>query len=446
MSKLSELLNPVPTQQPSPSIDTSNQSQDGLHTRYPSISSPLEALAIAATGSTPDLSQAPLPTAPLVSSDGHHIDFSNPPSRPGSSHFSLPTPLNFSQTSNQQQNPLSPTLGNHPAFQHQDGTRTLPDTTDGTSRQLPPLRSITPDKMDHPVIDTLANGLQIDLREESYRIDKGARKSEQEDTNETKPPSGVFQEVSLKSPVRLTPKEPAEAESHIDTIHMPAEVKSEFTDDTQVAYTEPISNEHMVVTNVDTAAPGDIVGMSEPTTQALPEGNPRVPTTIPEAVISSPNPQSKVHVTESKKRPAPKGDRKVEKKGTASAIKKPAVKKRKIDTESIDGTPFSQRSGTPVSSRASKTPAPRNRKQNSITPMNSSPALTSNHAGANEDEEMEEGAELFCVCRKPDDHTWMIACDGGCEDWFHGRCVDMNERDGNLIDKYYCMRALQVEI
>ena len=46
--------------------------------------------------------------------------------------------------------------------------------------------------------------------------------------------------------------------------------------------------------------------------------------------------------------------------------------------------------------------------------------------------------ELFCICRGPDDHTWMIACDGGCDDWFHGRCVGMDEKDGKLIEKYIC--------
>jgi COMPASS component SPP1 len=45
---------------------------------------------------------------------------------------------------------------------------------------------------------------------------------------------------------------------------------------------------------------------------------------------------------------------------------------------------------------------------------------------------------VFCICRKGDNHTWMIACDGGCDEWFHGNCVDIKERDGELIDKYIC--------
>ena len=32
----------------------------------------------------------------------------------------------------------------------------------------------------------------------------------------------------------------------------------------------------------------------------------------------------------------------------------------------------------------------------------------------------------------------MIACDGGCDDWFHGACVHIAESDGDLIDTYIC--------
>ena len=140
-----------------------------------------------------------------------------------------------------------------------------------------------------------------------------------------------------------------------------------------------------------------------------------------------------------KKQPVAKTEKRVGKKGIASTLKKPPNKKRKLDIDSVDGTPAPQRSATPASSRASKTPAPRNRKQSSATPMQSSPLPMSREAEGDDEEEVDDDEELFCICRKPDDHTWMIGCDGGCEDWFHGRCVKMNERDGNLIDKYICM-------
>ncbi|RPA95011.1 hypothetical protein L873DRAFT_1699785 [Choiromyces venosus 120613-1] len=34
------------------------------------------------------------------------------------------------------------------------------------------------------------------------------------------------------------------------------------------------------------------------------------------------------------------------------------------------------------------------------------------------------GLELYCICRQPDSGKWMIACDGHCDDWYHGpRCT-----------------------
>ena len=149
-------------------------------------------------------------------------------------------------------------------------------------------------------------------------------------------------------------------------------------------------------------------------------------------------PPQKPPNTANRKKPqvSPNGDKKIEKKGTASLVKKPS--RRKNDPKSKDGTPFSQRSETPISSRASKTPAPSvGRKQASATPLHSSPPPSSTGAGQDGDDD-DGNSELFCICRKPDDHTWMIACDGPCEDWFHGRCVNMDEEKGALIDKYFC--------
>lgn len=145
---------------------------------------------------------------------------------------------------------------------------------------------------------------------------------------------------------------------------------------------------------------------------------------------STRSPSANPKTPQSRNRPAPKP--KSAKKGTASAVQHGA-KRLKIDGSS-DGTPSVQRSGTPASSRASKTPAPKNCNQQSITPDRSSSPIDPEE----EDGEEDEDASLFCVCRKPDDHTVMIACDGPCQDWFHGRCVGIDEKDGNLIDKYIC--------
>ncbi|KAL1884225.1 hypothetical protein VTK73DRAFT_5361 [Phialemonium thermophilum] len=44
----------------------------------------------------------------------------------------------------------------------------------------------------------------------------------------------------------------------------------------------------------------------------------------------------------------------------------------------------------------------------------------------------------YCICRGPDNHRFMIACDK-CEDWFHGDCIGMDKYTGeNLVQRYIC--------
>ncbi|KAL2373967.1 hypothetical protein RJ035_004653 [Blastomyces gilchristii] len=159
------------------------------------------------------------------------------------------------------------------------------------------------------------------------------------------------------------------------------------------------------------------------------------PATSTKAAGPSPGPSTK-------KRPASST-----KKGTST--KKPTTKKRKLnpnDTERVDGTASPlRRSATPVSSRASKAPAAKNRKQSSLSVAGSPAPESKKAAKATEPQEeeddvdeVEDPSELFCICRKPDNHTWMIGCDGGCEDWFHGKCVKIKQEDADLIDKYIC--------
>ncbi|KAF2172068.1 hypothetical protein M409DRAFT_17310 [Zasmidium cellare ATCC 36951] len=135
-----------------------------------------------------------------------------------------------------------------------------------------------------------------------------------------------------------------------------------------------------------------------------------------------------------KKRPAPAKT----KKGTATTMKKaPPAKKRKVEPK---------RSATP-SSRASKVPTLKGSSAKG-TPANSSPAPSTRSYSAepnedpydDEDEDMEDisDSDVYCICRKPDNGTFMIGCDGTCDDWYHGKCVGIQERDKNLIDKYIC--------
>lgn len=132
----------------------------------------------------------------------------------------------------------------------------------------------------------------------------------------------------------------------------------------------------------------------------------------------------------SKKRPAPPRT----KKGTATMTKKaPASKKRKVERSE---TPLSR-----TSHKAARTAA-------NGTPANSSPAPSARSQSASpedddgtppdSDEDVEGSGDVYCICRKPDNGTFMIGCDGSCDDWYHGKCVNVEERDKNLIDKFIC--------
>lgn len=139
-----------------------------------------------------------------------------------------------------------------------------------------------------------------------------------------------------------------------------------------------------------------------------------------------------------KKRPLPK------KKGTATTTKKaPPMKKRKLESIRSD-TPSSR-----VSRPAFKTGSSKG------TPANSSPAPSNRSGSYDSDEDVEEEEEeegtpvsddLYCLCRRPDTGTFMIGCDGPCDDWFHGKCVGIEERDKNLIDKFMCPRCTEAGI
>ncbi|KAH6633767.1 hypothetical protein C7974DRAFT_358418 [Boeremia exigua] len=113
----------------------------------------------------------------------------------------------------------------------------------------------------------------------------------------------------------------------------------------------------------------------------------------------------------SKKRPAPSA---VKKKGTAKT--KPS-KKRRIDDE------------------RSVTPTRRKKGSQAGTPLPSSPAPDDDD---HDDDDSSEDHNLYCICKKPDNHKWMIGCDGGCDDWFHGDCVSMKQADEHLVDKFIC--------
>lgn len=50
---------------------------------------------------------------------------------------------------------------------------------------------------------------------------------------------------------------------------------------------------------------------------------------------------------------------------------------------------------------------------------------------------------LYCICRRPYDvPRFMIACDK-CDQWFHGECIEISEKQGEFIDLYFCENCSQ---
>ncbi|KUJ23357.1 uncharacterized protein LY89DRAFT_606181 [Mollisia scopiformis] len=94
------------------------------------------------------------------------------------------------------------------------------------------------------------------------------------------------------------------------------------------------------------------------------------------------------------------------KKGTAAVVKKAAPKK---------AAPEAGTSKVSVGAQSSATKPP-----------------------SADDSDSNDGGE-YCICRGPDDHRMMVFCDGGCQDWYHCSCLQIDEDDAlGLLDKFIC--------
>ena len=432
MSKLSELLNPAPasgSQPTSPTTASSPHTQtmilDGqsrrksslsyvgasgspITTRHPSLTSPgLEALADAASNTAPLAS-------PSQTTFTHLTPFPSNPShfgsRPSSSHTLPPFISDFAHPSSLQNGVMSNGLEqfHHPV----SGERRLSNITDPSAR-LPPLQQ-SPTDVHHPQDATLplngildyANGIAPELHSPTQHPSINTTILQQFDAPATSQLRQPSSEPSNPLPPTVSPAPPAQQ------IQVKAELPDNMLDLPQLTRRQSaqvFEGARAPVAKMESPAPNHLTGLPSGASSPLAHDN------------QTGTPASKPKGPPSKKRAAPK-------KGTA----KSTAKKRKLDSDSASGTPTAQRIGTPATSRTSMTPTLKNRKQGSET-RSSSVAMDP------EDEEgSEEDNEAYCICRKPDDHTLMIACDGPCEDWFHVRCVQMDSVKAKLISKWYC--------
>ncbi|KAF9085247.1 hypothetical protein BGX23_009826, partial [Mortierella sp. AD031] len=77
--------------------------------------------------------------------------------------------------------------------------------------------------------------------------------------------------------------------------------------------------------------------------------------------------------------------------------------------------------------------------QKTSSSSNANVAKEKDEVGA--DDQADRGEGLYCICRTVyDPSRFMIACDG-CDDWFHGDCVGVAEKDSDMVDKYFCKRC-----
>lgn len=57
---------------------------------------------------------------------------------------------------------------------------------------------------------------------------------------------------------------------------------------------------------------------------------------------------------------------------------------------------------------------------------------------------MKEDQNAYCICRTFDSNRFMICCDA-CEEWYHGDCIKITEKESKNIKKYFCDRCREID-
>lgn len=118
---------------------------------------------------------------------------------------------------------------------------------------------------------------------------------------------------------------------------------------------------------------------------------------------------------------------------TKPTTTKPPVSRRKKGTATIIKPPKRSRPGGNTSMGPKKKAGKTTKSVGSGAPSLNGDIGSDLAGGASESD-----SGPYCLCRGPDNHRFMIACDR-CEDWFHGDCIGMDKWTGeNLVQKYIC--------
>uniref|UniRef100_T1HMQ8 CXXC-type zinc finger protein 1 n=1 Tax=Rhodnius prolixus TaxID=13249 RepID=T1HMQ8_RHOPR len=53
---------------------------------------------------------------------------------------------------------------------------------------------------------------------------------------------------------------------------------------------------------------------------------------------------------------------------------------------------------------------------------------------------LKQDGQAYCICRSSDSSRFMIGCDA-CEEWYHGDCIGINQKEAKHIKRYFCDRC-----
>jgi COMPASS component SPP1 len=119
-----------------------------------------------------------------------------------------------------------------------------------------------------------------------------------------------------------------------------------------------------------------------------------------------------------------------------NSVPKTAAAKKKKGIAAAVKAPKRTKPGAPGGAKKPRTGGPKKARTDASSKQPGGGGGGSTAGDDDGDSESDSGP--YCLCRGPDDHRFMIACDR-CEDWFHGACIGMDKHTGEkLVQKYIC--------